>query len=271
METYDLIMIGVLLAATAFGAWRGFAWQLASLAAIGASCFVAYRYRGPVAAWIPFDAPWHVFLAMFLLFSISSLGIWFVFRLVARLIDRVKLKQLDHQVGAVLGFAKGLLWCLIITLFGVTLLGEKQRQAIVHSWSGFYIAKLLDKSDHILPEEIHDVLGPILQKLEDQFDGSESAGIEQGGRGKIGDVGAEFCDPFGASSAEYLAASVRPSLARIQGALNSARSRPVRGAGGTARSPYFPRENGVLTEHKKHYRTLQRGKDYRPFGPFVTC
>ena len=116
-------MLAVLLAATACGAWKGVAWQVASLGAIVASYVVAYRYRDAVAAWIPATAPWRVFLAMLLLYVGTSLAIWIVFRLVSRLIDRMKLKEFDRQIGALLGLAKGMVLCVIITLFAVTLLG----------------------------------------------------------------------------------------------------------------------------------------------------
>ena len=166
VEPYDLVMLAVLLAATAWGAWKGVAWQVASLGAIVASYVVAYQYRDAVAAWIPLAAPWRVFMAMLLLYVGTSLGIWIVFRLVSRLIDRMKLKDFDRQLGALLGLAKGAVLCVIITLFAVTLLGERQRQAIVHSQSGHHIAVLLSRSNAVIPEEFHDVLKPYLEEFD---------------------------------------------------------------------------------------------------------
>ena len=83
------------------------AWQVASLGAIFASYVVAYRYRDVVAAWIPVAAPWRVFLAMLVLYVGTSLAIWVGFRVVKRLINRMKLKEFDRQIGALLGLAKG--------------------------------------------------------------------------------------------------------------------------------------------------------------------
>jgi membrane protein required for colicin V production len=127
---------------------------------------VAYRYRESVAVWIPVQSPWRVFLAMLLLYIGTSLAIWIVFRLVSRLIDRVKLKDFDRQIGALLGFAKGVVLCTLITFFAVTLLGEKQRAAIVNSKSGYYIAVLLNGADLVMPEEIHGLLQPYLDVLD---------------------------------------------------------------------------------------------------------
>ena len=181
IETYDIVMLAVLLAATAFGAWKGLAWQVASLAAIFASYLVAYQFRHTFAAWIPVRAPWSIFLAMLLLYILTSAGIWVMFQWVAKYIDRLKLKEFDRQIGALLGFAKGVILCVIITLFAVTLLGDQQRASIVNSRSGYYIAVLLSKSHGLMPEEIHEVLGPYLHALDDRLERSAQATPEQGG------------------------------------------------------------------------------------------
>lgn len=180
VEPYDLVMLAVLIIATAWGAWKGVAWQVASLAAIIASYIVAYQFCDTVAKWIPVSAPWRVFLAMLLLFLGASLGIWIVFRLVSRAIDRMKLKEFDRQVGALLGLAKGVVICVIITLFAVTLLGDKQRQAVVNSRSGFYIAVLLSKSHGVIPEEFRDVLSPYVEVFEGRLRRSAGEGSQQG-------------------------------------------------------------------------------------------
>ena len=67
MQTYDLIMLIVLGGATILGAWKGMAWQVASLASIGVSYFVAVQFYQPVAAHIGAAPPWNQALAMLLL------------------------------------------------------------------------------------------------------------------------------------------------------------------------------------------------------------
>jgi membrane protein required for colicin V production len=169
METYDILMIVVLVAATLFGAWKGLAWQIASLAAIVASYYVAFNFRDRLAEHIHTTPPWNVFLAMLLLYVGTSFVIWVAFRLVSGIIDRVKLKEFDRQIGALFGLAKGVLLCVIITLFAVTLATEAQRQAIIRSKSGYYIAVLLDKSDPVLPKEVREVLHPYIHQLDGQI------------------------------------------------------------------------------------------------------
>lgn len=168
MQTYDIIMIVVLVAATVWGLWKGLAWQLASLASIFLSYFVACQFREPVAQRINATPPWGMFLAMLILFLVTSLLVWIVFRFVRQFIDRLKLNEFDRQVGAVMGMGTGMILCIVITLFSLTLLSDAQRQSIINSRSGRYIAMLLDKAHPIMPKEVQDVLHPHLHAVLDE-------------------------------------------------------------------------------------------------------
>lgn len=171
LQGYDLFMLIVLGAAIAWGAWKGFAWQIASLASVVLSYFVALNFRQPVAAIVSRSVevkpPLDVFIAMLILFLGTSLVVWVVFNLVSEVIDKFKLKEFDHQVGAIFGLAKGVLLCVIITLFVVTLASETQRQSVFQSRSGYYIARLLDKADAVMPGELRQVIDPFVEKLEE--------------------------------------------------------------------------------------------------------
>ena len=169
METYDILMLIVLVAATVFGAIKGLAWQLASIASITVSYAAAYHFREPFSQSINADPPWNRFLAMLILYVGTSLVIWVVFRMVSSTIDRLKLKEFDRQVGAAFGLAKGALYCILITLFAVTLMGPSGREKIVQSRSGFYIARVLDRSDAIMPPELHEVVGPYIERFDSQM------------------------------------------------------------------------------------------------------
>ncbi len=174
MQAYDLIMLIVLAMATLFGAIKGFAWQVASLASIIVSYLVAYNFRNEVAEVIHAQPPWNQFLAMLILYVGTSFAIWVGFRLFSGMIDRVRLKEFDRHLGAGFGFAKGLIYCLLITMFAMSLLGQNQKQAICQSKSGYYIATALDKGVGILPKEVHDVVGPYLAQLDDQLKDGQS-------------------------------------------------------------------------------------------------
>ena len=169
METYDIIMIVVLAGATMLGALKGFAWQLASIASIVISYAVAHKYRVPFSQSIQAEPPWNRFFAMLILYIGTSLVIWVVFRMVRGSIDRLKLKEFDRQVGALFGLAKGGLYCVLITLFAVTLMGDQVRSTIVQSKSGNYIANVLHQSESVIPPEIKEVVLPYLEHFDQQF------------------------------------------------------------------------------------------------------
>lgn len=177
MEIYDIIMLVVLLAAMLFGAIKGFAWQLASIASIVVSYLVAYKYRVPFSQSIQAEPPWNRFLAMLILYVGTALVIWVAFRMIRSSIERLKLSEFDRQIGALFGLAKGALYCTLITLFGVTLTGDRARESIVRSKSGNYIAKVLDKSGAVIPPEIHDVVQPYLDRFDQRFSESSDQGI----------------------------------------------------------------------------------------------
>ena len=177
MEIYDIVMVVVLVGAALFGAIKGFAWQLASIASIGVSYFVAYRFREPFSQSIQAEPPWNRFLAMLILYIGTALVIWVLFRMVSGTIDRMRLKEFDRQIGALFGLAKGALYCTLITMFAVTLMGDGIREKIVMSRSGHYIATVLDRSQAVIPPEIHEVVEPYLQRFDEKFNGSDGGDL----------------------------------------------------------------------------------------------
>ncbi len=170
MQTYDMLIVLVLVAATLFGFWKGMAWQVASLASLVVSAFVARRYADQLAPHISDHAPWNYAVAMLAIYVATSFVIWTLFRLVSGMIDRVKLDGFDHQMGALIGFAKGVLLSIIITFFAVTILPQNQKDMIIASRTGEYIVRLLDKTHTVVPPEIHDVIHPYVEKIEQRLD-----------------------------------------------------------------------------------------------------
>jgi membrane protein required for colicin V production len=169
MQTYDLLMLLVLVAATLFGFWKGMAWQIASLASLAVSYFAALRFSEQLAPVFGEHAPWNRFVAMLVIYIATSFIIWTLFRLVSGAIDKVRLESFDRQLGAMFGLAKGVLLCVAITFFAVTLLPPNQGEAIVASQSGRYIVALLDKSHTVFPPEIHQVIDPYLERIEQRL------------------------------------------------------------------------------------------------------
>lgn len=195
MQGYDLFMLVVLVTAVIWGYWKGLAWQVASIVSLSLSYYVAFHFRNEMAAilnrnFAQITPPLDVFLAMLLLFLATAFVVWIGFNLVSEGIEKVKLKDFDHQIGGLLGAAKGAMLCALITLFGVTLLSEPQKQMICNSRSGYYIAVLLDRANPLMPTEVHDVLAPYIKRLDEELE-SRPGGSGSGLGGAGGRTGLE--------------------------------------------------------------------------------
>ena len=217
MEIYDIVMLVVLVGATLFGAIKGFAWQLAAIASILVSYLVAYHFREPFSQSIDAEPPWDRFLAMLILYVGTSLVIWVAFRMLSRTIDRLKLREFDRQIGAMFGLAKGMLYCTLITLFAVTLLGDSVRERIVRSKSGRYIARVLDRSESVIPPEIHEVVQPYLERFDERFEGGGSDGERAEPWMAEGDDGGALPDSFWEDGAAAVGEQAAEQLQRHAG------------------------------------------------------
>ena len=174
MPVYDILVLVVIVGATVYGAFKGFAWQLASIASIGLSYVVAFRFRTALAESIRAAPPWNHFLAMLILFVGTSLIVWVAFRMARAWIDRLSLHEFDRHVGAVFGFIKGGLYVALGTLFAVTLSGDRVRDEVVSSRSGHAIAGVIAKSESVIPSEVHDFIGPYLADFDARIAAAEA-------------------------------------------------------------------------------------------------
>jgi membrane protein required for colicin V production len=165
MQPYDVLMLVVLAGAVLFGVWKGMAWQVASLASVVVSAAVAVHSSPVIASYFRGKEPWNRFCAMAVLYVITAGAIWILFRLVSNIIDRVKLKEFDRQLGATFGLAKGVLYCIVITFFAVTL-SESSRQVVLASHSGDLIARGIRNANPVLPEDVRKYLGEYIDELD---------------------------------------------------------------------------------------------------------
>ncbi|QGJ69572.1 Colicin V production protein [Planctomycetales bacterium 10988] len=165
LHYYDIFMLVVLVAATMWGLWKGMAWQVASLSSLLLSYVVALRLSPMLAPYIAAESPWNRYLAMFIVYLGTSAAIWLIFHQVRKMIERVRLQEFDRQVGALIGLAKGLVLCLAITFFAVTL-SDQARETILQTRSGYYAAVIMQKANSVLPEGFQDTLNSYFDRVE---------------------------------------------------------------------------------------------------------
>lgn len=168
IEGYDLVMLGILAAAAVLGYFKGMVWQIAWIAGIAASGFLALRFSGQLAPMFGQQAPWNRLIAMLAIYVGTSLAVWLVFRVISGAINAIHLSAFDHQLGLLLGLAKGALVCVVVTFFAVTL-APAYRNQIVASRSGRLVAEIIMRADEILPPKIAEPVQPFVKQFEDQF------------------------------------------------------------------------------------------------------
>ena len=168
LEGYDLVMLGILGAAAVLGYFKGMVWQLAWIAGIAVSSYAALRFGGPLAPFFGQQPPWNKLVAMLAIYMASSIAVWLVFRVVSGAINAVHPSAFDHQLGLLLGLAKGALLCIIVTFFAVTL-APGYRSQIVSSRSGRLVAELIVRADEYLPKDVVETVDPFVKQFEDQF------------------------------------------------------------------------------------------------------
>lgn len=168
LAMFDIVVICLLAGGVIFGAIRGLVWQLAWLTALVASVVVALRWAESVAPMFGSSAPWNQLIAIFVLFVGTSLVVWLVFRALAGFIDRLHLRDFDRQLGAVFGFLKAFVICLILAFFGVTLT-KTTRDWVLTSRSGQLLTRTIVSARPLLPPEVHAALKEYLDGFEEQL------------------------------------------------------------------------------------------------------
>jgi membrane protein required for colicin V production len=165
---YDMVVVAVLLFATYRGARKGIVWQLAVIASI-VFCFgFAGSLSLAMAPFFAVEPPLDRWLAMLVLYVVFSFGAFAVARQLRTWIEKAKFEEYDRHLGAVFGLVKGVLICLVLSFFAVTL-GEKLpgvRDQVFYSFSGRTAAVLMDRLHPVLPEELHEVLEPYIHSLD---------------------------------------------------------------------------------------------------------
>lgn len=209
MQTYDIFMLAVLAGAALFGWWKGLAWQIASLGSILLSYFVALNFRGVIASKLGLQPPLDSAAAMLILYVGSSLAVWACFGFISKSLKEMKLKDWDHQIGALVGAAKGVLFCMLITVFAMTLGPNTWKETIPKSTSGRYIAAALTKTEALLPKDIHQAIAKYTDPVKSQLDAGAGSGSLAGeGSGDLLKDGEKAVSDFFTSAKQKLGQEV---------------------------------------------------------------
>ncbi len=157
MTIYDAVMVVMLLAGMAWGAWRGMSWQVASIASLILGYSVGVPLSAQLAPKFPGEPLVARALALMVCYVAVSGGVFFVAWLVRATLRRIKFEAFDRHLGMVLGGIEGLLLGIIGTIFIVSL-SPGSREPIFTSTSGKVVGRILATVEPILPSETGAVL-----------------------------------------------------------------------------------------------------------------
>lgn len=182
---YDFVVIGILIFTTFRGAQRGLVWQLAWIAAL-VLCFgfaetlslqLAPTIRGIFPQATPPLDRWISMLILYMGFSFLSFG---VARVLRGWIEKAKFVEYDRHLGGIFGFVKGVIVCLVMTFFVITL-SESTRGTVLASKSGYAAAVIMNKLEPVMPQELARILEPYIIQLdpghthEDELSGEDDS------------------------------------------------------------------------------------------------
>ena len=170
---FDLVILAILAALTLRGIWKGMISQIVSVASYFVCWIVASRFGGLFAPSIPVEAPWNQVLAMAIIFIITLVAIRFVHATLEKLIKDWRLQKLNTLLGGMLGFAKGLLICLIITFFAV-MFSETSRAVVFNSMTGFHLVQLITRIGVFVPQDSYEFVHTQLAKFQEKVDATDS-------------------------------------------------------------------------------------------------
>lgn len=160
LPVLDWIFAGVLLLSMLLGGWRGFVYEVMSLAG-WVSAFVLARWFGPdVAALLPMHGASDLLrhAAGFLTVFVGSVMLGALLAVMAKkLLASVGLRPVDRLLGAIFGLTRGLLLLLLVTAL-VQMSPVKDSQVWQQSTGTHWAAGLLRYLKVALPPELQTYL-----------------------------------------------------------------------------------------------------------------
>lgn len=172
LHVYDIFMLVIIVVATLTGAWKGMAWQVVTLGAVAGGYALAHRFADRLGPHLPGEGHWNHLLSMLLIFVGALAVIRLACGLLSHLIERVKLQEFDHHVGAVFGVLKGGVFGTVVTFFSVGL-SDRARDVILQTRSGYCAAQVLQHLQPILPRGWNDRMQPHFVRLAATSDSAE--------------------------------------------------------------------------------------------------
>lgn len=168
---FDIVVIIILLWATFKGASRGLVSQLAWIIALVA-CFafaesISVQLAPKIREMFPqVEPPLDRWIAMFVLYMGFAFLSFALARVLRGWLEKAKFEDFDKHLGGILGFVKGIIICIVLTFFAVTL-SDSMRDTILKSHSGHAAAVIMQTLKPVMPKELPTVITNAMERLKD--------------------------------------------------------------------------------------------------------
>jgi len=146
----DLVALAILLYCAVKGASRGLLSQLSWVIAL----LLCFKFSGTLAPaiepLISVAPPLKQWLAMLAVY-VGLCGVSFVVAgMLSSWIAKAKIIDFDKHLGGILGFVKGVVICMTIMFFAITM-SPQMRNVVSQTYSGYAAAIILHNSRHLIP------------------------------------------------------------------------------------------------------------------------
>ena len=166
----DLVAAAIVLYCAVKGASRGLLSQLSWVIAL----LLCFKFAGQLAPaiepMIGVDPPLKQWLAMLAVY-VGLCGISFVVAgMLSNWMAKAKIIDFDKHLGGILGFVKGVVICMTIMFFAITM-SPSMRQIVSQTYSGYAAAVILHNSQYLIPLLPQNAV-PTVQNVIDNFNRS---------------------------------------------------------------------------------------------------
>lgn len=160
MNAVDIAILLIALISIMIGAWRGFLYEVLSLAGWFVAFFVARWFAADVAAWLPMSGAsdgLRLVVAFVLVFVATAFAAGMVSWLVRKLVTRLGMRPVDRVLGAAFGMVRAVL-LLVVGGFVVGMTPLANNEIWAESAGGPLLLKAADAGKTLLPPELVKVL-----------------------------------------------------------------------------------------------------------------
>jgi uncharacterized membrane protein required for colicin V production len=205
MTIYDAAMAIVVVLGMIRGAWRGFIWQVASIASLILGYTAAHSGSARFASYLPGEPEVQRVLAMAVVYIAVSGGIFGLAWMVRGTLRKLKFEAYDRHLGTILGGIEGVGVGMLVTMFLVSV-APTMRQPIFSSPTGRVVGTVMNNLGPVLPAEVRKVLAP-------HWDDSSSNSSEVAGRDSLRGLGSPGNRPD--SSANVTEPAMLPAIDEV--------------------------------------------------------